>query len=410
MSEVDSETASSLGADAAARYGRDMFNDFDIHDPRFNEHFEEILDDLVERCPVARSKVGEGYWVLSRQKDVRRVGQDWKGFCSGEGTMEMISDRPGPFLLPEESDPPIHTAWRHALTPHLSPRAVKRYEADIRADANTLIDALIDDRTCDFVSQFAAKLPGWAFFKNILGVPTDDLDALVDGVHRGSFDVPERRAAHLGRVYAYLDDYLTARAEEPPHGDVVDVLAAGVTYEDGRFAPWEDRVSVMLTVTFGGISTAGFVMAAGMHHLATHPGDRFKLLENPGLIPGAVEEFVRAFPAAVALGRRCTRDVEIAGTPISAGDWVMLLYGAASRDPQAIDRAQEIDIERGTVVHSAFGVGPHRCLGSNLARLELCCTFEEWLKRIPEFAVTPGFSPEYETGMIRCMKRLDLTF
>lgn len=259
------------------------------------------------------------------------------------------------------------------------------------------------------MSEFGAKLPGWAFFKNILGVPVEDLDDLVDGVHRGSFDVPERRAEHFGRVYAYLDNYLRQRAEGPPRGDVVDLIAQGVPYPDGQ-SPWEDRVSVLLTLTFGGISTTTLVMACGMHHLATHPEDRERLLADPSLVPRAVEEFVRVFPAAVALGRRCTRDVEVAGRELHEGDWVMMLYGAASRDPEAVERAHEIDITREAVVHSAFGVGPHRCLGSNLARLELRCTFEEWLRRLPQFDVKNGTSPRFETGMIRSMKALELTF
>lgn len=400
--------AMAADTDGVGHCRRDMFGDFDIDASCLAEHFEEVVDDLVERCPVARSNSGEGYWVFSRQADVRRIGQDWKTFSSASGSFQMVSDRKAPFLLPEESDPPIHTAWRRALNPYFAPAAVSRYEASIRTDANELIDSFIDRGGCEFVAEFGVKLPGWAFFKNILGVPLEDLDMLVQGVHLGSFDIPRRRDEHLGRVYAYLDDYLQQRANEPTRGDIVDLLVEGVTYENGEQAPWADRVSVLMTLTFGGISTSTFVMAAGLHHLATHPEDRIKLLDRPELIPRAVEEFVRVFPAAVGLSRRCTQDVEVAGTQIREGDWVMLLYGAASRDPQAVDRAREIDIERETVVHSAFGVGPHRCLGSNFARLDLRCAFEEWLKRIPEFELAPGFVPEYETGMIRNMKRLDL--
>lgn len=116
------------------------------------------------------------------------------------------------------------------------------------------------------------------------------------------------------------------------------------------------------------------------------------------------------FPAAVALGRRCTADVEVAGRALRAGDWVMMLYAAASRDPETVADPTVIDLERADVPHTAFGVGVHRCLGSNFARLDIRCLFGEWLARIPEFRLADGFVPEYEVGMIRSMKRLDLDF
>jgi cytochrome P450 len=347
--------------------------------------------------------------MVTRQADVRKVGQDWHTFSSAQGYMP---NRPEglPYLMPEESDPPKHTAWRQVLNPYLSPKAVASYDGQIRADANTLIDRFIDQGECEFVSAFGAKLPGWAFFKNVLGVPTDDLDMLVACVENGTFAPPEERAGHFAGVFSYLGDYLAARKDQPPRGDLVDVIAAGVEYENGEPAPWEDRVSILVDLTFGGIATTTYVMAGGVHHLATHPGDRETLVDNPGLIERAVEEFVRVFPPVVALGRSCTRDVEIQGTQVKKGDFVLLGYGAASRDPRVVENPAAIDIGRDTVLHSAFGVGPHRCIGSNLARLELRATLEEWLKRIPDFGLRPGTQPSYETGILRTMKNLDLVF
>lgn len=391
-----------------SRFGRDFYNDFDLDDPAFNDHLFEILDDLVVNCPVARSNVGEGYWVVTRQEDVRRVGQDWKTFSSAKGYQPNRPDGL-PYLYPEESDPPQHTAWRRALNPFLSPKAVANYEESIRADVNTLIDRFIDKGECDFVAEFGAKLPGWAFFKNVMGTPIEDLDKLVEGVERGTFDPPEQRAEHFAFVFDYLGKYLAWRKDQPPRGDMVDVIARGVEYDDGP-CPWEHQVSVIVDLTFGGIATTTYVMAGAIHHLATNQGARDTLVDNPDLIPGAVEEFARVFPPVVALGRTCTRDVEVAGTQMKEGDFVMLGYGAASRDPRVVDNPHEIDIERETVLHSAFGVGVHRCIGSNLARLELKCTFEEWLKRIPDFGIKPGTHPVTETGFLRTMKDLHLVF
>jgi cytochrome P450 len=233
---------------------------------------------------------------------------------------------------------------------------------------------------------------------------------LVDAVERGTFEPPEERAGHFARIFEYLGEYLKIRKDEPPRGDLVDVIAAGVTYEDGTPSEWKDQVSILVDLTFGGIATTTYVMAGAMHYLATNAGARETLVDNPDMIPAAVEEFARVYPPVVALGRTCMKDAEVAGTQFKECDFVLLGYGAASRDPRVVENPKEIDISRQTVLHSAFGVGPHRCIGSNLARLELAATFDEWLKRIPDFAVKPGTSPTTETGILRTMKDLHLVF
>jgi cytochrome P450 len=397
------------GEEMKKRYGRDMFNDFDIDDPRFGDNLFPILDAMLDKCPVVRSNVGTGYWMVSRNADIRRIGQDWRTFSSAKGYQP---NRPAglPYLLPEESDPPKHTAWRDVLNPHLSPKAVANYDVQIRKDANTLIDAFIDRGECEFISEFAAKLPGWAFFKNVLGVPIDDLDMLVDGVNNGTFAPREERAGHFAKVFDYLGKYLALRRDQPPRGDMVDTIAKGVEYEPGVPCPWEDRVSILVDLTFGGIATTTYVMGGSLHYLATNPAARDALVDNPELMERAVEEFVRVFPPVIALGRTCTRDVEVAGTQMKAGDFVLLNYAASSRDPRVVQHPTTIDITRESVLHSAFGVGVHRCIGSNLARLELKATFEEWLKRIPNFALKGGTQPTYETGILRVMKQLHLVF
>lgn len=409
MTQVDPGTHQ-RNEDVAGRFGRDIFNDFDLDAPVFNDRFYEVQDALVAGCPVARSNVGTGYWLVNRQADVRRVGQDWQTFSSAKGYMP---NRPEglPFLMPEESDPPKHTAWRKVINPFLSPKACEGYEAQIRADVNTLIDRFIDDGKVEFISQFGALLPGWAFFKNVIGIPTEDLDFCVNAVEKGTFaQPPESRAAYFGELFAYLGDFLKKRSEMPPQGDLVDVIVKGVEYENGEMSPWEDRVSIAVDLTFGGIATTTFVMAGMIHYLSTHTADRDMLVDNPENIERAIEEFVRVFPPVVALGRTATKDVELAGTQIKEGDFVMLNYGAASRDPRVITDPATIDISRDTSLHSAFGVGPHRCIGSNLARLELRATLEEWLKRIPDFGMQPGSEPTYETGFLRTMGKLELVF
>lgn len=391
--------------ESIAKYGRDIYNDFDLDAPVFNDKHVEIIDDLVEKCPVAHSKVGEGYYLVAQNKLVREVGQNWRTFSAAKGYMPNRPDGL-PYLYPEESDPPLHTAWRQALNPFMGPSTIKEYEATIRSDANALIDRFIDKGECEFVSEFAALLPGWAFFKNVLGVPIDDLDRLVDGVEDGTFNPdPEVRAAKFGYVFQYLGEYLEKRSKEEPRGDMVDMIAAGVTYEDGTESAWADRVSVLVDMTFGGIATTTYVMASGMHYLAQNPEARKILLSDPDTyMPRAIEEFARVYAPVVALGRTCTKDVEIGGRQLKEGDFIMMLYAGASRDPRVVEDPKTIDITRETVLHSAFGVGIHRCIGSNLARLELRATFEEFLRRIPEYKVKPGGEPTYVSGFLRSMR------
>ena len=391
------------------KYGRDIYNDFDLDDPAFNHKHVEIVDDLVAKCPVAHSKVGKGYYLVSSNELVRQVGQNWRTFSAAGGYMPNRPDGV-PFLYPEESDPPLHTAWRQALNPWMGPAAIKDYDATIRQDANTLIDAFIDKGECDFVTEFAQVLPGWAFFKNVLGVPVEDLDKLVDGVESGTFSPdPEERGAKFGYVFQYLGDYLRKRSQEPPRGDMVDMIAAGVTYEDGTESAWEDRVSVLVDMTFGGIATTTYVMASAINWLAANPEARQLLIDEPETyMPRAIEEFARVFAPVVALGRTVTEDTALGGKELTKGDFVLMVYAGASRDPEVVEEPKKIDITRETVLHSAFGVGIHRCIGSNLARMELRATFEEFLKRIPEYRVTE--EPEYMTGLLRSMRSLKIAW
>jgi len=391
-----------------ARFGRDLLRDFDINAPVFNDRFDETLNFLVRKCPVAHSRVGSGYYLINTQDDVRAAAQDWKTFSSAKG---FIPNRPDgvPYMLPEECDPPLHTSWRHKLNPHFSPKTVATYEQAVRDDVNELIDRFIERGECEFISEFGTLLPGWAFFKNVLGLPVDDLAMLVNGVEEGMFNPdPDERARYFAQVFDYLDEHLKWRQTQPSRGDLIDTILAGVTYNDGTESPWEDKLSILYDLTQGGIATTTFVMGSAIHHLATNPDQRQLLLDDPALIENAIEEYARFFPPVVALGRTTTRDVEVSGTPIKEGAFVMLTYACASRDPRHMDEPEKIDVRRQGIPHSTFGVGPHRCIGSNLARVELTATLEEWLKRIPHFTVKEGTAPTHVTSVLRSMRSLHL--
>lgn len=388
--------------------GRDLHTDFDIEDPSLAENFEEVLDDLVARCPVAHSNVGQGYRVVNRHADVRRVGQDWRTFSSADGWLLNAPPDSIP-ILPEDSDPPYHNTWRRVLNPFFAPTAVAEVEGVARTFARQLLDDFADRGECEFVADFAAQLPGLILFNSIVPVPPVDLPQLFTDIDTYTFGPHAERIPAFGRVYDYLNHFLEARSKQEPQGDVVDVITAGVD-RDGAPCPWEDKVHIMLDVLFGGLATTTHAMSGAIYHLATHPDIRRDLLAHPELVPNAVEETVRLYPPVVAPARTVTQDVEIAGVRLKAGERIALNYAAASRDPDACPNPTQFDIRRTDLVHSAFGVGVHRCLGSHLARLELKVTIEEFLARIPDFALKPDTTPNYESGQLRTMKNLHLVW
>ncbi len=388
-------------------YGR-LHAQFDIDDPIFAEDFEGALGHLVAQCPVARSERGPGYHAFNRYQDVRRCAQDWRTFSSADGWM-LDPPEGNIHILPEDSDPPYHTAWRRALNPFFTAAAVARLEQVSRGYAAELIEPLVARGACEFVADFAARLPGIILFRHILPVPVDDLPQLFADIDVYSFGPVDERAAAFGRVYAYLQEFLEARRDRPVQDDLVDVILAGVE-RDGEPCPWEDKVHIALDVVFGGLATTTHAMSGAIYELARAPEVRRRLLDHPDQVTTAVEETVRLHAPVVLVGRTVKADVEVAGHAFRAGQRVGLNYAAASRDPEVCADPHRFDVTREEVVHTAFGVGPHRCIGEYLARLEIRLAIEEFLKRIPEFRLAPGTQPQFESGQLRTMKHLHLVW
>lgn len=380
---------------------------FDIDDPLFATRFEDVLDHLVAKCPVAHSSVGPGYRVFNRYRDVRRCAMDWRSFSSADGW--MLNPPEGNIaILPEDLDPPYHTEWRRVLNSFFTASAVADLEAPARAYAAELVASFATRGHCEFVADFAAQLPGLILFKHILPVPVAELPTLFTDIDNYSFGPMDERAAAFGRVYTYLQGFLEHRAKEPARGgDIVDVILAGVE-RDGAPCSWDDKVHVVLDVVFAGLATTTHAIAGAIYALATDPSIRAGLARDPTRMHTAVEETVRLYAPVVAVGRSVRQDCEVAGEQLKCGDRVALNYAAASRDPEVCSNPERFDIERQEVVHTAFGVGPHRCLGEHLARLEIRVAVEEFLKRIPNFELVPGTTPVYESGQLRTMKNLHL--
>jgi cytochrome P450 len=386
--------------------------DVDLDSPEFAEKYEETLTELVTKCPVARSSAAGGYWLVSRYEDVRACAQDWETFSNEGGFEPGRAPQEGQArLYPVELDPPYQTRWRNALGPYFNPRAIEKYDKNIRVQVDALIDEFIEKGSCDWVEEFAAQLPGRVFFASFLGVPLSELPAIQKATDDAMRGPVEQRLDAWGYIGGFLDGYLRMREKEPPRDDFVDAILRGVEDNTRQPCPWEHKLYIIIDLLAGGIGTTTFLLSGMAYHLATYPEDKERLAADPSLHMQAIEELIRYYAAIVALGRLAKKDADVAGQKIAKGDFLMLSYAAAARDPQIFEHPNEVDIDRKITVNPAFSFGPHRCIGSHIARQEARITLEEVLKRMPDLAIPPGKGPKFSNSTItRNMDSLPLTF
>lgn len=391
--------------------GRNHFTDFDLDSREFSDNFDEVVDAVHAGCPVARSEALGGYWVVSGFDDIRRIGQDWQTWTNTDGYEPNRLGDDNARLYPLEIDPPYQTRWRALLGDFFSPRAIRTKKPSVEKNVNELIDRFVESGQCDFIDAFAAHLPGRVFFSTMLGVPLEDLpylQAAADQAVRGPF---ETRAEGWNKVGAYLDGYLKQRKQEEPRGDFVDAILAGVETDDGEPAPWHHKIFVMVDMLAGGLATTSILLAGIADFLATHPEDAARLAADPSLHENAIEEIIRYYASILALGRTATKDTEIAGQPIKKGEMVMLSYAAAARDPRYFENPHTIDITRKIPTNIAFGYGPHRCIGSHLARLQGLTTLAVLLERLPDLRLAPGTRPTFSHSTVtRDLENLHVVF
>ena len=294
-------------------------------------------------------------------------------------------------LVPEMLDPPEHTAWRQLLAPWFSPRAIEKMAVGVRRRCVELIEPIATRDGCDFHNEFAYRYPT-SIFMELMGLPEEDLPRFQrwnDEIHHLPFDVDpqrERALAAQNEVKAYFADLMAARRAQPE----TDLLTAAMSWRiGGEPVPLDDLLSMYLLMFQAGMDTVSSQLAYMFWHLATHPDDRRAITTNPAIIPSAVEEFLR-FYAFVAPSRKVTRDVEYAECPMRKGDMVFVPLCGATRDPEMFEDAETFRMGRAVNNHIAFGAGPHRCLGSHLARMELRFALEEWHARRLSAGSEPG--------------------
>ncbi|MGI9641682.1 MAG: cytochrome P450 [Acidimicrobiia bacterium] len=385
--------------------------DFDHTTDHWAAHAPEIWDDLRQSCPVARSDAFGGTWLPTRHDDISAIAHDTENYTSqGVLVSPFRPDVPAPMgpAPPITSDPPFHAIARRLLLPPFAPKPIKALEPYTREFCHRLIDDLLEGgrRDVDAAAEYAQHIPVRIIAK-MLGVPESDGELFRGFIHR-IIEAPgeDHHVEYEDTIDYYLDTQIAQHRANPradDDGDLIDYLI-NADIEGQQLSDEHVRGSIALLL-IAGIDTTWSAIGASLWHLAQRPDQRRLLRDQPELMPFAIEELLR-FYAPVTMARISATDHELGGCPVKAGDWMLLPFPAANRDPDAFDDAHDVILDRKANRHAAFGLGIHRCLGSNLARLELTVAVEIWLARVPEFELIHPDATRWSAGQIRGPREL----
>lgn len=383
----------------------------DFMDPEFAARPQPVYRRVLERFRVATTKT-LGAPVLSRYEDVSWALRHPEIFSSEMDIhLALGTERP---MIPQQIDPPKQTRYRKILDVLFSRKRMQELDPDVRRDANALIDQFIDDGECEFDRAFAVPLPCRVFLR-LMGLPQEDLPLfleLKDGIIRPP--VPpddlvaayEHRSKTGKRIYAYFERMIAERRAAPKD----DMLTYFTQVErDGNKLSQEEILDICFLFLLGGLDTVTATLGCSIAYLAANPEQRQRLVRDATLIPAAVEELLRWETPVTMVPRVLKQNVTIGGLELQAGTLVNLLIGAADIDETEFTDPMRVDFDRERNRHLAFGGGPHRCLGSHLARMELRAALEEWHKRIPHYSIKAGEVPRVSPG-IREVRYLPLVW
>lgn len=376
----------------------DWTTDFDHLVEEWGARGPEILADLRADCPVAATERFHGAYLVSRYADVVETAWDTRTYSSR--VMILNDNHPDDIRLqtpPITLDPPEHGPVRRALLPSFSPRAIDEFEPVVVGMANRLLDACVGREMVDGAIDYAQLLPV-EVMSRLFGVSPDmgpTFRGWVDAMLKDGLSDLEVARTATRQVQQFFATQLRERAElgdDAPDDLITTMLRAQVNLPDGSARHLSDfeRIGMLFVLMLGGIDTTWSSLGSMLYHLAAHREDRELLVSDMSLVPSAVEELLR-FYSPVSITRLITEDAEIAGCPVSAGRRVFGSYPSANRDATQFDNPDEVILDREDNRHVAFGVGAHRCMGSNLARMELRVALTAWLQRYPcfELAVDP---------------------
>jgi cytochrome P450 len=356
----------------------------------------EARDDAwhqLDKHPLV--EVEDGY-AVTRRDVVELVLKNPSLFSSKRAFDVLASPVP---LVPIAFDPPEQTRYRRILQPFFSPRMIKPLEPDLRRQVVDLIEPIARRGQCDFIAEVAAVFPIQVFL-TLFGLPLDMRDQFIEwkdavlnlSAAAGQTSVDEAAQGGMQKaleLFMYLTELIQKRRGAP--GD--DVLSQVLSIEPPDALSDEEAVGLCFLFVLAGLDTVMDALGFGMQRLAENPDKRQEIVNDPSLIPAAMEELLRLDPPAPFVPRVSTQEVTVAGHTLPEGTRITNYLAVANRDERQFPNPYDIDFHRTENRHVSFGMGVHRCLGSHLARLEMAVLYEEWHKRIPNYHITPGTTP-----------------
>jgi cytochrome P450 len=397
----------------------------DRHSPRYRLEFEELATEFHAKCPMAWNETHGGYWfangnkelfdiarradVLSNDNDVNGTKKGYRGISIPHVENPDRRTRGG-FL---EMDPPEQRHYRQALNPYLSPAAVERWKPVMEELTRACLDEVIESGRVDFVDDLANIVPALLTMA-LLGVPLKDWDIYCEPIHASVYtppdspDYPRVRDLQMAASMRLLESIREVKAD--PRPGLIHELN---TVEINGYRPDEFEVlGVVMLLIGGGFDTTTALTAHALEWLSEHPDERERLSrERESLLDSATEEFLRFYTPAQGDGRTISQDCVINGTEFREGERLWLSWAMANRDAKVFEDPHTIRLDRKGNRHSSFGLGIHRCIGSNVARATFKIMLTQVLDRMPDFVCTPGGAVHYDsTGVINGMKKLPATF
>ncbi len=383
---------------------RDWETDFDYLDPRWSNDPYPIWTEMRSSCPVAHTERFEGCYFPTTYAGVRAIAYDTESFSSRRTAVR--DHKVGLMSYPPlTSDPPVHQGWKRAVMPPFTPSEVAKLEPKTRAICNELIDAFPADGG-DVVALYTQHIPA-RLTAHMMGLPDSHGDLFRRWLHE-HFELSVTDPSIVLRVSAEMGDYFAAeiaKRKANPTDDVITRLMD--TTIDGRPAEAEDVHGMLRILLLAGVDTTWSAIGSALWHLAEHPADATRLRTEPELMRTAIEELLRAY-APVTMAREVVKDTTVAGCPMRAGEMVLLSYPTANRDPAAFPEPDRVILDRVENRHAAFGIGIHRCVGHNLARMELTVAIETFLRRVPSFRMNGPVT--WSVGPVRGPRTLPMTF
>ena len=378
-------------------------------DPEALAHPQPLFKMMRDAAPVIDLGESMRMMLVGGDADVRHVLQHPEIFSSGVDAVQIGQIRP---LIPLQIDPPKHKNYRKLLDPIFAPKQIALLEDATRSLVRGLVAAVAGNGGCNFHDAVAEPLPSTVFLQ-LLGLPVSraaEFIALKDGIIRPAATTQEERLAAVSRtgaqIYAVLQEVIDERAAEREDDFISMFLDAEV---DGERLTHDDVLDIGYLFFLAGLDTVTASLDCMLAYLAQHPEQRRRLVDDPTLIPHAVEEMLRWESPVQGVVRITTQETELAGCPIPANQVVSVMLGSANTDERTWDRPDEIDFQREANKHIAFGGGAHRCLGSHLARMELRVALEEWHAAIPEYRLADDITLLYSQGL-RAVENLELVW